>query len=68
MHAIWLDPVGGSSHERRRRTRKMDIIGANDQEPSQQLKQVNLAIIKLYQENMELRQQLASNTMEASTA
>jgi hypothetical protein len=38
MRAIRLEPARGSSRESRRRTRKMDITGANDQEPSQQLK------------------------------
>jgi hypothetical protein len=68
MHAIRLEPAGGSSHEGRSRTRKVDITGANDQEPSQQLKQAKLAITELYQENMELRRQLATKTMEASAA
>jgi hypothetical protein len=45
----------------------MDTTGVNDQEPSQQLKQAKLAITELYQENMELRRQLATKTMEAST-
>jgi hypothetical protein len=66
MHAIQLEPAGGSSREGRRRTRKIDITGTNDQEPSQQLKQAKLAIAELYQENMELRRQLATKTMEAS--
>jgi hypothetical protein len=66
MRAIRLEPAGGSSHEDRRRTRKVDITGVNDQEPSQQLKQAKLAITELYQENMELRRQLATKTMEAS--
>jgi predicted RNase H-like nuclease (RuvC/YqgF family) len=41
--------------------------GANSQETSQQLKQAKLAIVELYQENRELRQQLATKTTEAST-
>jgi hypothetical protein len=45
----------------------MDVVGTNDQETSQQLKQAKLAITKLYQENRELRQQLATKTTEAST-
>jgi hypothetical protein len=67
MPAIHMYPIGGSSHKSRRRIRKMDITGANDQEPSQQLKKARLDIIELYQENMELRRQLASKTMEVST-
>jgi hypothetical protein len=66
MHAIRLEPAGGSSREDRRKTRKVDIIGVNDQEPSQQLKQAKLAITEIYQENMELRQQLVTKIMEAS--
>jgi hypothetical protein len=53
--AIWIEPAGGSSREDRSRTRKEDIMGENEQEPSQQLKQSKLAITELYQENMELR-------------
>jgi hypothetical protein len=68
MCAIRLEPAGGSSRESRRRTREMDTTGVNDQEPSQQLKQAKLAITELYQENMELRRQLATKTMEASAA
>jgi hypothetical protein len=48
--------------------RRVDIIGENEQVPSQQLKQAKLAIAKLYQENMELRQQLATKTTKASVA
>jgi hypothetical protein len=66
MHAIQLEPAGGSSHKSKSRTREMGTTRANDREPSQQLKQAKLAIAKLYQENMELRWQLATNTMEAS--
>jgi hypothetical protein len=47
--------------------RRIDSMGTNDQETSQQLKQAKLAIVELYQENRELRQQLATKTMEAST-
>jgi hypothetical protein len=64
--AIRLEPAGGSSHEDRSRTRKEDITGENEEEPSQQLKQAKLAIAELYQENMELRRQLATKTTEAS--
>jgi hypothetical protein len=48
--------------------RRMDVMGTNDQDPSQQLKQVKLAIAELYQENRELRQQLATKTIEVSAA
>jgi hypothetical protein len=45
----------------------MDVVGENSQETSQQLKQEKLAIFELYQENRELRQQLATKTTEQST-
>jgi hypothetical protein len=67
MCSIRLEPAGGSSHEGRRRTREMDTTRENDQEPSQKLKQEKLAITKLYQENMDLRWQLATKNMEVST-
>jgi hypothetical protein len=66
MHAIYLDPLEGISQESGRRMRRMDSMGSNDQETSQQLKQAKLAIIELYQENKELRQQLAINITKAS--
>jgi hypothetical protein len=40
----------------------------NVREPSQQLKQAQLAIAELYQENRELRQQLAAKTLEVSAS
>ena len=43
-------------------------MGTNGQDPSQQLKKVKLAIAKIYQENRELRQQLATKTIEVSAA
>jgi hypothetical protein len=67
MRAVRLEPVEGTSQERERRTRRMDVMGTNDQDPSQQLKQARLAIAELYQENRELRQQLATKTIEVST-
>jgi hypothetical protein len=48
--------------------RGMDVTGLNDQEPSQKLKQEKQAIAELYQENRELRQQLATRTIEVSAA
>ena len=42
-------------------------MGENEEAPSQQLKQEKLAISELYQENRELRKQLATKTTEAST-
>jgi len=65
MHVVRLEPVEGTSRESGSRTRRMDVAGTNDQEPSQQVK---LAIVELYQENRELRQQLATKTIEVSAA
>jgi hypothetical protein len=48
MRTIRLEPNGGSSCEGKSRKRKIDITRMNDQEPSQQLKQENLAIAELY--------------------
>jgi cell shape-determining protein MreC len=67
MRVVWLEPVEGSSRgisERRRRsgTENMEV-----QESSQQLKQAQLAISELYQENKELRKQLAEKTVETTT-
>jgi hypothetical protein len=45
----------------------MDVVGANSQETSQHLKQANPAIAELYQANRELREQLATKTIEALT-
>jgi hypothetical protein len=38
MWAISLEPTGGLSHEDKSRTRRENIIGENDQEPSWLLK------------------------------
>jgi predicted RNase H-like nuclease (RuvC/YqgF family) len=43
-------------------------MGTNEETPSQQLKQEKLAIAELYQENRELKRQLATKTAEASAA
>ena len=43
-------------------------MGSNYQETYEHLKQEKLAIAELYQENRELRPQLATKTMEASIA
>jgi hypothetical protein len=68
MRAIQLEPVESTSRESGRRARRTNVVGTNVQEPSQQLKQAQLAIAKLYQENKELRQQLATKTIEVSAA
>jgi hypothetical protein len=67
MRVVRLEPLEGTSRESRSRTRRMDASGSNDQETAQQLKQAKLAIVELYQENRELRQQLATKITEAST-
>jgi hypothetical protein len=67
MRVVRLEPLEGTSRESGRRMRRMDVHGSNDQETSQQLKQAKLAIVELYQENRELRQQLATKITEAST-
>jgi hypothetical protein len=68
MCAIRLEPVEGPSRETCDRRRRTDTEGTDIREPSQQLKQAQLAIAELYQENRELRQQLAAKTLEASTS
>jgi hypothetical protein len=54
--------------ERGRIMRRTNVVGANIREPTQQLKQAQLAIAELYQENRELRQQLAAKTLEVSAS
>jgi hypothetical protein len=68
MHVIRLEPVEGTSRGSGRRTRRTDVMGTNVREPSQQLKQAQLAVAELYQENRELRQQLAAKTLEVSAS
>jgi hypothetical protein len=68
MCVVRLEPLEGTSQESGSIMRRMDSVGTNDQEKSQKLKQAKLSITKLYQENRELRQQLATKTMEASVA
>jgi hypothetical protein len=48
MRAIRLEPVKGTSRESWRRMRRKDVEGTDVREPSQQLKQVQLAIAELY--------------------
>jgi hypothetical protein len=68
MRAIRLEPIEGTSRESWGRRRRIDIKSADVHESSQQLKQAQLAIAELYQENRELRQQLATKTLEVSTS
>jgi hypothetical protein len=51
MRAIQLEPVEGPSRESWGRRRRTDTEGTDVREPSQQLKQAQLAIAELYQEN-----------------
>jgi hypothetical protein len=68
MRVIGLEPLEGTSRESGRKMRRMDATGSNYQETYEHLKQEKLAIAELYQENRELRPQLATKTMEASIA
>jgi hypothetical protein len=68
MHVVWLEPVEGSSMGIGERWRKSGDENVNVQELSQQLKQAQLAIAELYQENRELRRQLAERTIETPTS
>jgi hypothetical protein len=68
MRAIRLEPVKGTSRENWSRTRREDAKGIEVREPSYQLNQEKFAIIEIYKENMELRQQLAANTLEVSAS
>jgi hypothetical protein len=68
MHAIRLEPVEGTSQESGSRMRRTDAMGTNVRESTQQLKQAQLAIVELYQENRELRRQLAAKTLEVSAS
>ena len=54
-HVIRLEPVEKSSRKHGNRARKADATGESEGTPSQQLKQENMAIADLYQENKELR-------------
>jgi hypothetical protein len=68
MRIIRLEPLEGTSRESGSRTRRVDASSSNDQEIAQQLKQAKLSIDELYQQNRELRQELATKITEASVA
>jgi hypothetical protein len=68
MRAIQLEPVENTSRGSGSRTRRTDASGSNVREPTQQLEQAQLAIVELYQENRELRRQLAAKTFEVSAS
>jgi hypothetical protein len=57
-----IEPDGKSSQKCGIRTRKANAVRTNEEAPSQQLKQAKMAIAKLYQENRELKRQLATKT------
>jgi hypothetical protein len=58
MRAIRIEPVEGTSQEIWNITRRINIEGVDVPESSQQLKQSQLAIVEIYEENRELRRQL----------
>jgi hypothetical protein len=66
MRVVRMKPVEGTSQESGSRMRRMNFMGTNDQDPSHKLKQAILAIAEFYQENRELRQQLATKTIKVS--
>jgi hypothetical protein len=68
MRAIRLEPVETTSRGSGSRMRRTDASGSNVREPTQQLEQAQLAIVELYQENRELRRQLAAKTLEVSAS
>jgi hypothetical protein len=68
MRVIQLEPVEVTSRGSGSRTRRTDAMDTNVREPTQQLKQAQLAIVELYQENRELRRQLAAKTLEVSVS
>jgi hypothetical protein len=67
MHTTWLEPVGTTSRGSGRRKGKEKTPGSPVGSPIQQLERAQLAIAELYQENRELRRQLAVKNQEVST-
>jgi hypothetical protein len=68
MRIVQLEPVEGARKGIDERWRKSGDENVNVQELSQQLKQAQHAIAELYQENRELRRQLAERTIEMPTS
>jgi hypothetical protein len=69
MRVVRLEPVEGSSMGIGERMRRSGDENMNVQESSvAKLKQAQLAIAELYQENKELRRQLAERTIEMPTS
>jgi hypothetical protein len=64
MCVVRLEPIEGSSWESCERWRRLGTESMDVRESSQQLKQVQLAIFELYQENRELRKKLAERNVE----
>jgi hypothetical protein len=68
MCVIRLEPVEGPSRESWSKKRRTNTEGMDVHEASQQLKKTQIIIVEIYQENIELRQQLATKTLKASTS
>jgi predicted RNase H-like nuclease (RuvC/YqgF family) len=67
-HVTQQEFVGKLNRECKIRTRNLEDTGTNKEMESQQLKQAKLAIVELYQENGELKRQLATKTTKPSVA
>jgi hypothetical protein len=68
VRVVRLEPVEGSSRGISERQRRSDTESMEVQESSQQLKKAQLVIVELYQENRDLRKQLAKKTVEVTTS
>jgi hypothetical protein len=55
VHVVQIEPVEGSSRGISERQKRLGTENMEVQESLQQLKQAQLTIVKLYQENRELR-------------
>jgi hypothetical protein len=65
---VRLKLVEGSSREINERWRRLGTESMEVRESSRQLKQVQLAIVELYQENIDLRKQLAEKTVKTTSS
>jgi len=66
MHAIRLEHVRTTSRGSGSQMRKTEASCSNIRGPNLQLEQAQIAIAKIYQENRELRRQLAAKNLEVS--
>jgi hypothetical protein len=66
IHSIWIEPIDGPRREDSNRRRRTNNEGKSIHGPLQQINKAQLSIVELYQVNRELRQQLATKTLEAS--